>query len=230
MDKAGTRSRRHEAGNRAPHAHAAPNTSTKRYSKRREHHVMTDSSRHTPSTGKAARQTPPSSSKADALRRLSWLKKGVTLTSVLGFGGLGGVIALQSAGTYTTTTATAARASVTRATATSSATVTPLSSATPVPSTTSQPSATPAPSVTPASAPRRKVAAITPHRAAIPPTATKVPPTATTIPPTATAIPSTAIPSATTAPQTNTSSQGQGGNGIGTTTSPQPPVAASGAS
>ena len=58
-------------------------------------------------TGGKRGRTPPPSSKADALRRLSRLKKGTTVAAVLGFGALSGTIAVQPRGTATKATAMA---------------------------------------------------------------------------------------------------------------------------
>ena len=85
---------------------------------------MGDTPQHTTRTAGTGGRKAPQLARADALRRLSRLKKGTTVAAVLGFGALSGAIAVQPRGTATKATATAARL-----TATPSATTIP--SATP---------------------------------------------------------------------------------------------------
>ena len=68
---------------------------------------MGDSPQRTTRTAETGGRTSPQLTKADALRRLSRLKKGTTVAAVLGFGVLSGAIALQPRGTATKATATA---------------------------------------------------------------------------------------------------------------------------
>src|SRR5207248_10170553 len=103
--------------------------------------AMGDTPQHTTRTAGTGGRKPSQLAKADALRRLSRLKKGTTVAAVLGFGALSGTIAVQPRGTATKATATAARRTATPS-ATARPSATPSATATPSPAATATASAT----------------------------------------------------------------------------------------
>src|SRR5437667_7371603 len=112
------------------------------YTHERRTHAMGDTRQHTTRTAATGGRKPPQLAKADALRRLSRLKKGTTVAAVLGFGALSGTIAVQPRGTATKATAMAVHL-----TTTPSATATPSPAATASATTTAR-SAKAAPAAT----------------------------------------------------------------------------------
>src|SRR5256714_2426782 len=177
---------------------------------------MGDTPQHTTRTAGTGGRKPPQLARADALRRLSRLKKGTTVAAVLGFGALSGTIAVQPRGTATKATAMAVPL-----TTTPSATTIP--SATPSATATPSPAATASASTAARSAKAAPAATKAARSATPPPTST---PSATATPPATATSPATATPT----PQNGFFSQGQGGTNVGSASSAQAPVAGSGAS